>query len=500
MRKMKKFLCAVLTTTMVLAMAAPSFAANGTSGTQTGTITITNPIDDQTYTAYKIFELESYSYNGDIRPDPNNGAYSYKVVGNVSDKTSWNYFVTEGAGKNYVVVDEQGYVSWKEEADAKAFAEAALTFAKDMKIEGISATILEDGGVGFENLALGYYLVDSSVGALCSLDTTDNSVVIREKNTAPAIDKKVDNADSTTASVGDSVPFTVTITAQPGAENYVFHDKMSNGLTFTETELNALTVTVDGNNVDANAYTKRLGGTETTPDTTCTFEIEFTKAYLDTITAATEIVISYHATLNENALVDENNDGVADGANNTAKLKYGDDNEVEAGTTPGTGVKVYTYEFDLVKTDADHVILPGAQFELYDAETSGNKIALVGNPSEGYRPATPEEKAVDGFESAVIEAGNVIIKGLGNGTYWLDETAAPAGYNKLAAREDVTINDGNVKATLNNNTWLDGGLHVVNMTGTMLPSTGGIGTTIFYAAGIILMAGAVFFVVRRKKA
>lgn len=509
MKKMKKFLSVLLASAMTLAMAATSFAAlvSGTGeGNETaGEITITNAIPGKNYSIYKLFDLESYSYDENEDNPDREGQYAYKVT------DAWMPFVTgEGAGAAYVTVDTQGYVTWKNGADAVQFGKDALAYAKGIDVDPVvpvrikpiktaDARALTDDEknadppvdrveLSFTGLNLGYYLVDSSAGALCGLTTTNPTIDIEEKNAGvPETEKKIVlnpgdmPVDEANARIGSTVTYEVTITAKEGAENYVFHDKMDAGLTF-----NPNSVVVTG--VPAGSYTLTHGANAAP----YTFNVAFDQDALDRLTytnGEAEITISYSATLNENAVI-----GVA-GNKNAATLSYGDNGETTASTAT-----VYTYEFDLVKTGTNNILLTGAEFKLYDAETDGNEILLVKDGADTYRVATETEKNASGFTSAVIEAGKVVIKGLNNGTYWLEETKAPNGYNKLAARESVTITDADNKATMDGNTWTTGGLHVINNTGAILPGTGGIGTTIFYAVGIILMAGAVFFVVRRKRA
>ena len=116
-----------------------------------------------------------------------------------------------------------------------------------------------------------------------------------------------------------------------------------------------------------------------------------------------------------------------------------------------------------------------------------------------YRVATGAEKNAEGFQPATIEAGSVTIKGLDSGIYYLEETKAPAGYNVLPGRVEVKIEGANLNATVTDNTWTDGGVHVINQTGTELPSTGGIGTTIFYVLGSVLVVAAGVLLVTKKR-
>lgn len=476
MKHGKKLVSLLLALVMVMGLAVTAMADETT---KTGSITISNPVDGESYDIYKMFDLESYNTSGD---------HAYKIT------NDWKDFVTTGAGKDYFQLDGE-YVTVKKDVTIADNSDTAAKLAKDAlayaKEKGLSplATLDKNNSFTKTGLALGYYLVDSSLGTLCSLDTTNPSVEMQEKNEAPTVVKEVKDkvngwGESNTASIGDTVKFKTTIHAKEGAQKYVLHDKMSAGLT-----LNKDSITVAGA-TKGNDYTVAYDVThqEDEKTITCDFEITFTQAYLDEITADTDIVVTYSAVLNEGAVIADN------GNTNDTKLNYGDKSETEWDQT-----KTYTFKFDLVKTKEDNTILAGAKFELYDAETDGNKIALVKESDGTYRVATATEKSAEGFTSAVIEAGHVTIKGLGNGTYYLEETEAPAGYNKLSARVAVIIKDGNEDATVTENKWTAGGVKVINKTGTELPSTGGIGTTIFYVIGGILVLGAAVLLVTRKR-
>ena len=163
--------------------------------------------------------------------------------------------------------------------------------------------------------------------------------------------------------------------------------------------------------------------------------------------------------------------------------------------------ETYTFMFDIIKTDSSLKVLNGAKFELYDAAVNGNKIALVKESEGVYRVATAAEKRADNFTSAVIEAGKVTVKGLDSGTYYLEEIEAPDGYNMLAGRVAVTITNANLTTNMTGDVWVEGngGVQITNNTGAELPSTGGIGTTIFYVVGGILVVGAAVVLTTRKR-
>lgn len=485
MKHTKKLVSLLLTLVMVLSMSVNVFAAEKNSD-EKGSITIENAVDGQTYSIYRLMDLESYSKDK---------AYSYKAT------EKWEKWLKTQT--TYVSFDAQGYVSWVGDADAAAFAKAALAYAKENEIDpdAPEQTKTESGIVKFENLALGYYLVDSSLGILCSLDTTDNAVTMREKNEVPTVDKKVKEGDSwgsaNTAKIGDTVKFMTTIHAKKGAQNYVLHDQMTEGLTL---DPESIKVQVGESTLKKGEdYTVLTGNDVPEIKDSCTFEIKFTQAYLDTITKDTDIVVTYSAVLNEKAVIaDETN-------NNKTKLDYGDNSSTEWSETT-----TKTFQFDIVKTDSNDKLLNGAEFELYTSKTGGEKIALVKEADGIYRVATVKESGTEGFTSAVIEAGKVTVKGLDAAIYWLEETKAPAGYNKLPGRVEVNLIDENdptdgknLTATMKMNgdvwEWEEGGVRIVNNTGTELPSTGGIGTTIFYAAGSVLVLAAVVLLVAKKR-
>lgn len=204
MKLIKKIAAIMLSVMMVLGMASVVSAA-GT--TETGTITINDAINGQKYTIYKLLDLESY--------DKDKNLYSYKPA------AEWKtFFEPNEQGKEYVDINANGYVTWKEGADAATLAQKALAYAK-AGTNGINTkTEVTASGttVTFSGLDLGYYLVDSSLGALCSLDTTNPTATIKEKNDIPTVEKKVSkdgqwtNLDTqNSVNLGDTVAFQTTV-------------------------------------------------------------------------------------------------------------------------------------------------------------------------------------------------------------------------------------------------------------------------------------------------
>lgn len=473
---MKKTMSVLLALVLLLALSVPAMAAGE------GTITINNAVVGQTYTIYRILELESYNLT--------TNAYSYKAT------TDWEDFINSADIKDiYVSVNDEGYVTWKDGADAAAFAKLARAYAANASnnVTAQGTANADSTNVTFNNLELGYYLVDSTLGTLCSLDTTNPTVNIEEKNAEPSNVKTVEE-DSTPgvygqtndADIGQTVNFKSTITAQAGAENYVFHDAMSIGLTYTGvTGVTLKRGVAEATTVDsANYEIKTEGLTDG-----CTFEIVFTQAFCDTLKANDKIEISYTATVNENAVVGGN------GNPNESHLSYGDQNHPTS--TPDSTTMTYTWEIDVLKyttKDGKEVKLADAVFTLSRDEKGTDLIKLVKVEDNVYRVAKTGETGIT--QITTDATGAFTIKGLDSDTYYLTEIAQPAGYNKLAAPIKVVIDD---HGTVNYNNNYTGTVRVENKTGAELPSTGGVGTTVFYVVGGLMVLLAVVLLVTRKK-
>ena len=483
MKHVKKLASVLLALVMALALTATAFAAQ--EGTLTGgSITINDAVPEQTYKVYQILYLESYNKDEE--------AYAYKA------NSAWETWLRTQT--TYVSFDAQGYVTWVEGADAAAFAKLAQVEAAIMTAEATAtAPAAAEGAtysmVKFENLKLGYYLVDTTLGTLCSLDTTNPNVVMEEKNEVPTNVKTVEE-DSTgnygeknDADIGQTVNFKSTITAQAGAENYVFHDTMSAGLTYT----GVTGITLNGTTVDASNYTVTAPAADGD-----TFDVTFTQAFCDTLKANDQIVISYTATLNENAKVG------LEGNPNESKLSYGDKGDAShtpSGTTPPSKTVTYTWDVDVFKYTMDgetEKALAGATFTLSKNADGSNPIALVSEGNNVYRVAKTGETGTV-TEITTDATGKFTIKGLDADTYYLTETKAPAGYNKLAGPVTIAIGENGV---VNGTTEAPQGVDevkVLNQSGAELPSTGGIGTTIFYVLGGVLVVGAAVLLVTKKR-
>ena len=477
---MKRVVSTLLALMLVLALVGTA-AAEATEPVK-GSITINNAVKEKTYTIYRIFDLNSH--NTDYT------AINYTV----SEK--WADFFKAGAeGLKYVTIDEMGYVTWKG-TSAADFAAAAIKFAEDNEIVNDGQKKADSSNVEFTGLDLGYYLVQSDLGALCSLDTTMPEVIIKEKNSESTVDKTVkEDSDNTfgktnDADIGQTVEFKIVINVVDGLpKNYVLHDKMSDGLTFNGT------VEVKIGNRTLTAGTDYSLVTKPDLDDDCTFEIRFTDTTVDGVQSSVlkpndVVTVTYSATVNANAVV-----GGA-GNENKTKLDYGDTKYTEWDLT-----HTYVWQFDVLKYTMKNdtkTPLAGAQFKLYKEvdDTKNYVIVDANNKVTGW---TTDETKASVFTTH--EDGEFKIIGLDADTYYLEETEAPAGYNKLAAPVKVKIeastDGGTGKVTYNETA--TGTVEIENRTGTELPSTGGIGTTVFYVIGGLLMAVAVVLLVTKKK-
>lgn len=461
MKALKKAMSVLVSLLMIFTFALPAFADSATAS-----ITISNAVQGETYKAYKLLDLESY--------DASNNLYVYKVT------AAWKDFFQNGAGANYITVDSQDYAVWKntaskDDANLKALIDAALAYAEAKSIAPTETQTATNTSVTFDNLGLGYYLVNSSVGTLCELKTVKQALTIEDKNEKPDVDKNIvegtGKVTSNDVQIGDTVNYEVVVHAKKGAKNYVLHDTMSKGLTF-----NKDSVAIDGltAGMDYTLVTDSLSDG-------CTFEIQFSDSYLKSLTGDTDITVTYTATLNENAVVKT--------AANTNKvvLKYGDQSTVEKET------ETYTYQLTVVKTNADETKkLKGAIFKLSTDEAGDHPLKF--KQKSGQYVVDPNG-AIETITTT--ESGTFTIVGLDAKEYYLTETVAPAGYNKLAEPIKLVVSRDNVKKdgeVLTNDT-----LIVQNKSGATLPGTGGIGTTIFYVIGGLLMAAAAVLLITKKR-
>lgn len=489
MKLIKKIATIMFAFMMVVSMSCNVKAVEGASPETKGTITITNAKVGETYKLYKILSLESYSYTGN---DKVNGNYAYTLTGD----TNWDNFIITQATEYFKFDDTNKYLKWEgatDDARVKEFAQLALKYARTksnnvqplQKVEKTNSSTVK-----FDNLDLGYYLVDSSVGSLCVLNTTNPDLKIAEKNGVPSVEKGVSNIQNGTygtsnnASIGDTVYFQTIITAQPGAQNYVLHDKMTEGLTFNENSVN-VSLHNKATNADetlgTDTYNVETTNLEDT-DPKCTFHINFTQPLCDRLGADDTITVTYSAVLNGKAEI-----GNVEKNTNKTWLKYGDSQSTQDKITTTKTFEMNVFKYTENKTDKTKKDgLADAVFTLKKGGET-NTINFVKEKTDEingdiYRVANTGDASIKTNKS-----GKFTIKGLSAGIYYLTETKQPAGYNKLSGPVTVVIDEtGLVKVGESE----ANPVKVENKTGTVLPSTGGAGTTMIYLVGAVLVLGS----------
>ena len=465
MKTMRKLFRVLLALAMTLALAVPAFAAD------TGSITITNPQGDHTYTAYKIFDV---TYSGDN--------YSYTIS---DTDTAFNtvkaYADVAANGLNLTAVADTGKynVSIGVGFSAASFAQHLKTNVGSL---GTGTDFTTDGNtMKASGLALGYYFVSGTSGTVCELATAKD-IQIRDKNEVPEIKKDVDDNDRT-VEIGQKLTYTITgkVPSTKGYDEFTYQvtDTMTEGLTFN----NDVTVTIGGVDVTSAATITNNGNG---------FVASVNMMhYQDQIDAP--VVITYTATVNEKAIQ-------RDKETNTATLKYSD-NPADKNSFKESSVEVEVFSFNIVinkyATGNESTKLEGAKFVLknndgkyYKCDTATKAVSWVDDKSAATEVTTDAN-------------GAARFDGLQAGTYSLQETVAPAGYNQLT--KDITIVlDKNGSATIDGAASTPGADHslttgVANSTGTVLPETGGTGIMIFVALGALAVICSGVFLVTNKR-
>ena len=482
MKHAKKLASLLMALVMVLGMSVgttvTAFAADTTISAPEGST--------RTYDVYQIF-------TGDLHEG---------VLSNV--KWGKNGTGTEGASVNQATLD--ALVEVNGESDTIKLAEIEKYVNLNSQVFGT----VSDGNP--LTVPTGYYLIKDkgpvSEGETYSLYVVEvaGPTTISPKVSQVTSEKKVkdindstgvgsDWQDSADYDIGDKVPFQLKGTVAADYDKYtvykfVFHDTESAGLTFDK---DSVVVKVDNTVIDS-GYTVVTEGL----NDGCTFEIQFTDLKtIDSVEAGSVITVDYKSRLNENAVIGST------GNTNKMKLEYSNNpNDKQGGTTgntPEDTVVVFSYKTIINKVDGDSKSLTGAAFKLEKLIKGADEAADTWTLVKKY--TVDADNPASTFE----------FTGLDDGTYKLTETVTPAGYNTIDPISfEITASDnGTVITGLDgdNNTItfaknLEAGslsANVVNKAGSILPSTGGMGTTLLYIIGAILVVGAGVLLVARRR-
>ena len=511
MKRMKKIMAVLLAAIMTMAMAVTAFAVEGASGTNTLTVNVKDGqnLNGQTINLYKLFDVTESGTT-----ESKNYAYTVNETYKKTLATVLNIAETSKDEDFAAAVTKLGSDNATE---VQNFANTFTTKALEGKLEATttSGKITEENKTSytFNNLAAGYYLVYVTGGkeiqsSLVTVDATTDTVNL--KTEAPSIEK---TADKTTVNIGDVVTYTVkgSIPDTTGYDEYVYkiHDELTNGLDFVN-DANGAALGADATTVNVTvAFTDNsLTAGGTTPTTATLDTANNRKMSLDLsawvrdnqTNKGKEFTVTYYAKVNANAVVIEKNN---------AQLEYGNNPKETTKTTPSEA-KTPTYPLDILKKEkTSKKELAGAKFSLYKTETDAkagtNAITVSG--SDGKYVVDPTSKNTV-FESVASIEGkdyNLHVNGLAAGSYWLVETEAPAGYNKLTAPIKIEITKS-ADTEVNNWTISKDGtvetdkiIDIENSTGSLLPSTGGMGTIIFAVIAAILVLGVAVSFIRDKR-
>lgn len=493
MKHTRQFFALLLALVLTLGLCATAFADEA----KPGSITISNPAQGKTYEVFKLLDVAA------DESDLENNGFIYKLTAD-----EWATFITtvqDGSGKNYFNLFENGgkkYVLANENLKngIADFAAKAKAYAETNKLAPLKTAKAEaEGALEISGLDLGYYLVRSDLGILCSLDTTAPNAEVLEKNEATVIVKNVEDTTKkqNVAEIGTYVKFTIQITVKDKAPvNYKLVDEMTEGLTFVNDENHPLTVTVNGSALAAENY--NVAETTEPRGFTLTFNNN-AEGNASILKTGDVVTVTYYAQINENAVI-------ADEANvNKARVEYGTNSHTEYDTT-----ETYVWKMNIVKYTMEQETekkLAGATFKLSRDEAGAQVIKLVKVDDTTYRLALPTE--TEGVVDTVTtgETGELVINGLADGTYYLTETKAPRGYNLLREPVKVKIDHTTANGKLTETSFVadqtetdtSGVVKVENNAGAELPSTGGIGTTVFYVLGSAMALGAVILLVTKKR-
>ena len=496
MKHARKLASLLLALVIVFALAVTAFAQDVTVTGGTGSITISNAAKGETYAIYKLFDAT-------VSADKTSIAYTGTVPGSLSD---------------YFTADANGYISATEAAkNGESMSDGLRNALKAWTETAIAAsTATSDGSaLKFNGLLLGYYVVTTSQGEqLISVDSTMKDVTIVDKNSSTPKDLHK-NADVDDVSIGNTVTYTVSFKTSnyygAGTEakeivSYTIEDTLPEFL--SNVTVTSIIVDNDGNNATTTDQDNVTVQFDDNKKIVIAWYNDADKSFLYNNGAT--ITITYTAVVTDKAAID------GDGNTNKVTVKWTTKGNVQPDPDEiHTEETIYTYAIALKKVNNKGVALPGAvfQFPFYVQSTADTDGAYI------YAGDT----AKDGLTKQITTPadGVIVVKGVKSGRYEITEFKAPDGYNKLTT--PVTVEAAKTSSTTTSKTvYLDENgnvtnettatevkvelaniaataVVVVNKAGTELPSTGGMGTTVFYVLGTVLVLGAVVLLVTKKR-
>ena len=509
MKRMKRIMALMLAAIMMMAMSVTAFAAEGATGTCTLTVNAKGGQDlkGQTINLYKLFDVtesksgETTNYAYTVNDTYKSTLASVLNIAETSKDEEFAAAVTKLGSDNSI-----GVQNFANTFTTKALEGKLAATATSNKIEESKTAYT------FSNLAAGYYLVYVTGGKeiQSSLVTVDATNSVNLKTEAPSIEKK---ADKETVSIGQVVKYTVTgsIPDTTGYEQYVYkiHDTLTTGLDFVNDEngtaLTDKTVKVEVKFSEADVTDNGEAPTTAAIDTSNSKKMSLDlSAWVraNQENKGKEFTITYYAKVNKDAVVTEKNN---------AQLEYGNNPGDTTITTPSEA-KTPTYPLDILKKktgtgtgDVALEKLAGAKFKLYkDSVDEANVIKVSETAVKGIYVVDPTSATTE-FESVENIDGkgyNLRVNGLAEGTYYLVETQAPEGFNKLTDPIKVTITKtGDAEWTVKKNDTAeeDKIIDVENSTGSLLPSTGGRGAIAFAVIAALLVFGVAVSFIRDKR-
>lgn len=476
-------------------------------------ITVSNAVNDKTYYAYKIFDAtvdgDKVAYTLDA--STSDGAAIYDAL-----KDTGVFTFTEIGKDKYTVT----LVDKKTDEDVSAAVKNNFTVGTDGKITGLTAPT----GVTAANKtatlnvsASGYYFVTTTNGTVVTVDTVKNAdISVIDKNKTPGWEPDPDDPSSesgktvsndgksgsykkvNSVNIGDDAYFKInayvpTVSNGEKVDSYTITDTLGAGFDAVTADDVTVTFTDDsGKEIDALKNWNKVNTTVSDNTITVTFDVRDAEhKVVDGYPTETHVEITYKTKVNSKAV----NDNV-----NTVNLKYTVGDEEKEKTDISDETHTYVYGFELNKYAEGIKNLKDAKFKLYDSNDNEVKLALVDGSTTDYRVTSSSESA----EITTVENGNIKIFGLAEGTYYLEETEAPAGYNKLTARKKVEVlvddDDNATKLTkVDSDGYAEEVVKIENKAGSILPATGGAGRIALYAVGGVLVIGVGVVMISKKR-